>query len=95
MIKVFDEEHVHDFWGLSPCVDIVDVLQTLPISVSQHSTLERLAQADALHILQASRSCVPPKTTDVKLFLNSHKQQRTVECGCRLVHMIAATLHKP
>lgn len=52
MAKVFDEEHVHDFWGLSPCLDIIDVLQNLPGPVGQHSTLERLAQADALHILQ-------------------------------------------
>lgn len=72
MAKVFDEEHVHDFWGLSPCLDIIDVLQNLPGPVGQHSTLERLAQADALHILQASRSFV-------RLSLNSHKQQFDVD----------------
>ena len=52
MAKVFDEENVHDFWGLSPAVDILGVLENLPIAVIQHSMIERLTQADALNVLQ-------------------------------------------
>ncbi len=52
MAKVFDEDHVHDFWGLSPGVDSLNLLESLPVSISQHGILERLAQADAVNILQ-------------------------------------------
>lgn len=56
MAKVFDEDNVHHFWGLSPSIDVFDVLDDVPSTISQHSMLERLAQADALHILQVSRA---------------------------------------
>ncbi|DBA71332.1 TPA: Dynein assembly factor 3, axonemal [Trebouxia sp. C0005] len=52
MAKVFDEDNVHNFWGLSPSIDVLALLQSLPVSVSQHSMLERLAEADAIHLLQ-------------------------------------------
>ncbi|DBB17927.1 TPA: Dynein assembly factor 3, axonemal [Trebouxia sp. C0006] len=52
MAKVFDEDNVHNFWGLSPSVDVLALLHSLPVSVSQHSMLERLAEADAIHLLQ-------------------------------------------
>ena len=54
MAKVFDEENVHHFWGSSPSIDALSVLHHLPISISQHVVLERLAQADAIHILQVT-----------------------------------------
>ncbi|KAL3140672.1 Dynein assembly factor 3, axonemal, variant 2 [Trebouxia sp. C0010 RCD-2024] len=56
MAKVFDEENVHHFWGLSPRVDVLDLLQHLPVAISQHGVLERLAGADAIHILQIGAS---------------------------------------
>lgn len=52
MAKVFDEDKVHDFWGLSPSIDILKLFDSLPASVVQHSMLERLAQAEAIHLLQ-------------------------------------------
>jgi hypothetical protein len=52
MAKVFDEDNVHNFWGLSPSIDVLALLHSLPVSVSQHSMLERLAEADAIHLLQ-------------------------------------------
>lgn len=56
MAKVFDEDNVHHFWGLSPSIDVFGVLDDLPSTISQHGMLERLAQADALHILLVSRA---------------------------------------
>lgn len=52
MAKVFDEDNVHNFWGLSPSIDVLALLHSLPVSVNQHSMLERLAEADAIHLLQ-------------------------------------------
>ena len=52
MAKVFDEDNVHNFWGLSPSIDVLALLDSLPVSVSQQSMLERLAEADAVHFLQ-------------------------------------------
>lgn len=56
MAKVFDEDNVHHLWGLSPSVDLFDILDDLPSTNSQHGMLERLAQAGALHILQVHRA---------------------------------------
>lgn len=50
------KENVHHFWGLSPSIDVLDVLDDLPSTLSQHGMLERLTQADALHILQVNRA---------------------------------------
>ncbi|DBA87652.1 TPA: Dynein assembly factor 3, axonemal [Trebouxia sp. C0004] len=52
MAKVFDEDNVHNFWGLSPSIDVLALLHSLPVSVGYHSMLERLAEADAFHLLQ-------------------------------------------
>lgn len=57
MAKVFDEENVHHFWGLSPSLDVLDLLHRLPVAISQHGVFERLAGADAIHILQVA--CAP------------------------------------
>ena len=54
MAKVFDEENVHHFWGLSPSIDVLDLLDHELISMNQHSMLGGVAQADAIHILQVS-----------------------------------------
>lgn len=56
MAKVFDEENVQHFWGLSPGIDVLGLLHRLPISVSQHGVLERLAQAEAINVLQVTSS---------------------------------------
>ena len=56
MAKLFDEDNVHHFWGLSPSLDLFDVLDDLPSTISQHDVLERLVQADAIHILQVRRA---------------------------------------
>ena len=52
MAKLFDEENVHDFWGLSPAVDALDVLEQLPAVVSQHKVREMLAGSEVINILQ-------------------------------------------
>lgn len=57
MAKLFDEDNVHDFWGLSPSIDILKLLESLPASIVQHSMLERLAQAEAIHLLQVFALC--------------------------------------
>ena len=52
MAKVFDEDSVHDFWGLSSPVDAMEVLEQLPASISQHGVCELLASSEAINILQ-------------------------------------------
>ena len=56
MAKVFDEDNVYHLWGLSPSVDLFDILDDLPSTISQQGMLQRLVQADALHILQVRRA---------------------------------------
>lgn len=52
MAKVFDEENVHDFWGLSPAIDALDMLEQLPVTASQHSVHEMLTNSEAINVLQ-------------------------------------------
>lgn len=52
MAKLFDEENVHDFWGLSPAVDAIELLEKLPAAASQHGIHELLANSEALNVLQ-------------------------------------------
>ena len=54
MAKLFDEENVHEFWGLSPGINLLDLMGSLPASVGQHNLFEKLLQADAIHILQVN-----------------------------------------
>lgn len=77
MAKIFDEDNVHHFWGLSPSIDVFDVLDDLPSTISQHSMLERFAQADALHILQASRALGLPNSQKTSKSSNEQHQVYT------------------
>ena len=52
MAKLFDEENVHDFWGLSPALDAIELLEKLPAAASQHGIHELLANSEALNVLQ-------------------------------------------
>lgn len=52
MAKLFDEENVHDFWGLSPAIDALDLLEHLPQTDSQHCVNEMLVNSEAFNILQ-------------------------------------------
>lgn len=56
MAKVFDEDNVHHLWGLSPSIDLFDLLNDRPSTSTQNGKLERLAEADALHTLQVRRA---------------------------------------
>ena len=56
MAKVFDDENVHDLWGLSPSTDVLELLHSLPAADGQHSMFERLMQADAVNLLQVGHT---------------------------------------
>ena len=52
MAKMFDEDNVHDFWGLSPSIDVHDLLNISPTAIYQPS--EGVSQADTVHVLQVT-----------------------------------------
>ena len=54
MAKVFDEDNVQDFWGLSSPVDAIEISGQLPASVSQHGVCELLANSEAINVLQVA-----------------------------------------
>ena len=56
MAKIFDEDNVHHLWGLSPSIDVFDLIDDQLSTITQNGKLERLAQADALHTLQVRRA---------------------------------------